>query len=333
MPQDAETVQEYLEEDGVNKVILLAGSNAEYNTLTIDSQMEIPGGKTLTLADGVNAELREGSALIIDGAMTGGGNNTLTVSNGGALMVNGSGTLEMRSILNYGFLMNLEEGRIVTDSLTTNGYFGSAGAIEGTLIHTGGDTKITGGTISNPVSGAALAAQGGGTIGINDGTIDGGALPALLVSDASVEICIGNYYDWPNTAVLRSGLQGQVVRLDADGAGLDYIVPPETSSKGSILTVAPTGEDGFVDGLAETAAFSAPPGHRGGGDGTIYVSDTSNGAVRRFQNGVVTTLARRDAGDLNSFIPSSPVGLAVHGGELYVCDSFARRIFVISGAG
>lgn len=101
---------------------------------------------------------------------------------------------------------------------------------------------------------------------------------------------------------------------------------------GQVTVVAGSGEDGFVDGSAAKAAFSAPQGVAVGDDGTVYVSDTVNGAVRRIKNGQVTTLVRRDESDLDSYIPVSPVGLTLHGDQLYVCDSFARKVFVISTA-
>ena len=99
---------------------------------------------------------------------------------------------------------------------------------------------------------------------------------------------------------------------------------------GEITVVAGSGEDDFADGPADEAAFSAPQGVTVEDDGTVYVSDTVNGAVRQIRNGTVSTLARRDMDDLEFFIPTSPVGLTVYGGQLYVCDSFARKVFVIS---
>ena len=77
-------------------------------------------------------------------------------------------------------------------------------------------------------------------------------------------------------------------------------------------------------------AFHHPTGLASDEAGNLYVSDTYEGAVRQIRNGVVSTLARRDVNDLTTFIPNSPVGLAVRGDRLYVCDSFARKIFVIS---
>ena len=78
-----------------------------------------------------------------------------------------------------------------------------------------------------------------------------------------------------------------------------------------------TGERG-----AKQAAFSAPQGVAVGADGSVYVADTGNGAVRVIRGGTVTTLT---AGGL-----MTPRGLLLQGGSLYVCDPFARKIFVIA---
>ena len=89
-----------------------------------------------------------------------------------------------------------------------------------------------------------------------------------------------------------------------------------------------TKEDLTVTDLG--VAFDHPTGLAVDGAGNLYVSDTANGAVRQIKDGEVTTLAIRDMDDLASFIPTSPVGLAVQGDKLYVCDSFSRKVFVIS---
>ena len=101
------------------------------------------------------------------------------------------------------------------------------------------------------------------------------------------------------------------------------------TSGGQITVVAGSGEDGFADGPAAHADFSAPQGVVVSEDGTIYVSDTANSAVRQIKNGVVTTLIYREEGDLTTFIPTSPTGMTVYGDQLYVCDSFARKVFII----
>lgn len=48
----------------------------------------------------------------------------------------------------------------------------------------------------------------------------------------------------------------------------------------SIRTVAGTGSAGFADGAGGSAKLSEPGGLCEGPDGTIYVADTNNSAIR-----------------------------------------------------
>lgn len=98
--------------------------------------------------------------------------------------------------------------------------------------------------------------------------------------------------------------------------------------KGRVELVAGSGQPGLADGPAAQAAFSIPQGITVGGDGTVYVSDTGNSAVRRVRGGVVDTLAARDMASMD-ICPVSPVGLLLRQGRLYVCDTFSHRVFVL----
>lgn len=96
-----------------------------------------------------------------------------------------------------------------------------------------------------------------------------------------------------------------------------------------VTTVAGSGIDDLTDGATYSAAFSGPQGVAVGADGTIYVSDTNNSAIRRIKNGQVTTLAARDVTDPNLFFPVSPTNLTVQGRTLYICDTFARKLLAL----
>ena len=98
---------------------------------------------------------------------------------------------------------------------------------------------------------------------------------------------------------------------------------------GRTEAVAGSGDSGFRNGRAETASFSWPQGVAVGPDGTVYVADTANGAIRRIRGGTVDTLLAQKEGRALTLCPVSPVGLLVDGGKLYVCDSFARTLFSI----
>ncbi len=99
---------------------------------------------------------------------------------------------------------------------------------------------------------------------------------------------------------------------------------------GEISVVAGSGEVDLIDGEASQAAFAAPQGVAVGEDGTIYVSDTLNSAIRRIRDGAVDTVLVRDTTDLTSFAPASPANLLVLGDTLYVCDPYARMLLTLS---
>ena len=162
--------------------------------------------------------------------------------------------------------------------------------------------------------------------------------PTGLAADDS-----GNLYvsDTLNGAVRRVNPQGGVMTVAKNLAeptglcwkdGVLYIAETGRNrivklEKGKVTLVAGSGEDALTDGSAQQAAFSAPKGVAVGDGGSVYVADTGNGAVRMVKGGVVTTLAARDPEQLGGGL-MSPTGLLVRGNSLYICDTFARRIFV-----
>ncbi len=79
---------------------------------------------------------------------------------------------------------------------------------------------------------------------------------------------------------------GNVYVADAGNHKIRRISPD-----GMVTTVAGTGQPGFADGAAAQARFHQVEGIAVASDGTIYVADTVNHAIRRIANGVVTTLA------------------------------------------
>ena len=99
------------------------------------------------------------------------------------------------------------------------------------------------------------------------------------------------------------------------------------SADGLLTTIAGTGAPRYSGdgGPAATAQLAFPAGLGMGFDGSLYIADSSNHAVRRISNGVITTFA--SAG--------TPVGLALDVlTTLYVADAEAATVrrFPISGA-
>ena len=100
---------------------------------------------------------------------------------------------------------------------------------------------------------------------------------------------------------------------------------------GKVYTLAGTGSTGSAGGKGEKASFSLPTGLAAGPDGSLYVADTGNSAIRKIDaDGVVTTWAGgtegRADGALKEARFSEPTGLSFSGGVLYVCDSGNNRI-------
>ncbi|TGE33733.1 cell wall-binding repeat-containing protein [Desulfosporosinus sp. Sb-LF] len=106
-------------------------------------------------------------------------------------------------------------------------------------------------------------------------------------------------------------------------------------SGGSVLTVAgvATGKDdygmpvgGFLDGPASQAMFNQPKGLVVDQDGTIFVADSANGAIRMIdKSGLVKTLVK----GLNS-----PSDLVVgNEGEIYVTETLNHRILRVDKNG
>lgn len=101
---------------------------------------------------------------------------------------------------------------------------------------------------------------------------------------------------------------------------------------GQISLVAGSGQEGSLDGPASQATFAFPQGVAVDSDGTVYIADTGNGAVRRVQDGeTVTVLSQETLQEQESILaPASPTGLLLVGKSLYVCDSFDRAVYVIA---
>ena len=210
--------------------------------------------------------------------------------------------------------------------------------------------------------GAITTLAGTGVAGFSG---DGGpAAQAQLASPYGVAADIlGNVYiaDLGNARVRRVGLDGNITTV-AGGGTLDpsaanegkpsvsmRLLTPRNlladdqlniyisdfaghrvfkfSADGLLTTVAGTGAPGYSGdgGSAAAAQLAFPAGLAMGFDGSLYIADSSNHAVRRISSGVITTVV--SAG--------TPVGLALDVlATLYVADAEAHTVlrFPVSGA-
>jgi thiol-disulfide isomerase/thioredoxin len=138
-----------------------------------------------------------------------------------------------------------------------------------------------------------------------------------------VEVAAGTANEGLLDGPLADAWFAQTSGLALDGDRL-WIADSETSSlryveDGQVHTVVGTGlfDFGFRDGPASDALLQHPLGVAVLPDGSIAIADTYNGAVRRFSDGQVTTIAS----DL-----SEPSGLYVDGRDLVVVESAAHRL-------
>lgn len=123
----------------------------------------------------------------------------------------------------------------------------------------------------------------------------------------------------------------------ADGIGSHRI--RALSPDGRVTTLAGA-KRGFRDGVGADARFDTPSGLSIAADGTIYVADTGNNAIRRItRDGMVTTLAgdgvagSQDGPALEARF-NGPVGVAVAAsGRVFVADTYNDRIRVVEPDG
>lgn len=123
------------------------------------------------------------------------------------------------------------------------------------------------------------------------------------------------------------------VGLALDPAGNLYVADSENdkirviSPTGTVTTFAGTGQPGYGGGASAQALFKGPRGVAVSALGVVYVADTKNHAIRRIENGVVTTFAGTTHsgsvdGSANVAEFHEPVGIAIDdAGGLWVADS------------
>ena len=103
---------------------------------------------------------------------------------------------------------------------------------------------------------------------------------------------------------------------------------------GKIDVIAGSGEEtpegGLGDGSVKKATFRSPQGVAVAPDGTVFVADTISSTVRMIRNNKVTTILQREGEQLDiEMYPVSPRGLFIEGNSLYICDPFARRVYLL----
>lgn len=105
----------------------------------------------------------------------------------------------------------------------------------------------------------------------------------------------------------------------------------------TVTTVAGSGEEGNVDGIAEEAVFDEPDGVTVTDEGDLYVTDSGNNEIRKIEEDgtVSTTAGDGEAGYADGSVETArfncPDGITVDSnGDLYVADTGNNRIRKIS---
>lgn len=103
--------------------------------------------------------------------------------------------------------------------------------------------------------------------------------------------------------------------------------------QGRVYTLAGGNGSGYADGNPATAKFDTPQNLAVDENGNIYVADTGNHVIRKIDaSGKVTTAAGVGGtagyqdGAAGAALFNQPMGLAIHGGSIYVADSANNRI-------
>lgn len=99
----------------------------------------------------------------------------------------------------------------------------------------------------------------------------------------------------------------------------------------TVRTAAGSGKSGYTDGMGTAAQFARPTGIAAGEDGSLFIADTDNHAIRLLdKNGKVSTIAGGTAGCADGTVSAArfrePTGLSYADGALYIADSGNHRI-------
>ena len=136
-----------------------------------------------------------------------------------------------------------------------------------------------------------------------------------------------------------AGFNGPV-GIAVDAAGIVYVADTyndrirRIARDGSVSTVAGSGKPGMADGLGTAASFDTPSAIAVALDGTLYVADTGNHAIRKIApDGMVSTIALPPEGEPRPVL-RRPVGLALtRDGYLYIAASSGGRILQLAPTG
>ncbi|OON60893.1 gluconolaconase [Massilia sp. KIM] len=152
-----------------------------------------------------------------------------------------------------------------------------------------------------------------------------------VAPDGSVTTLAGNGAPGHADGVGRAAQFNGPVGIAVDDAGIVYVADTyndrirRIAKDGTVSTVAGADKPGYADGPAASAAFDTPSAIAAASDGTLYVADTGNHALRMIDpSGQVSTIAIPPEGERRHVL-RRPVALALtRDGYLYVAAGAGR---------
>jgi len=237
----------------------------------------------------------------------------------------------------------------------------------GVVLDVRGNAFVADGGDSNRIrrigADGVVATYAGGREGFADGLKEAAAFntPSALALDRA-----GNVYvaDTGNHAIRKIARDGSVTTLAGDGQpgyldgigraarfngpvgvavdrhGNVFVADTyndrirRIAPDGTVSTVAGNGQPSALDGAAAAAGFDTPSGIAVDKQGTLFVADTGNNAIRRIgADGVVSTVAAPIPGEPKPVL-TRPAGLALtEDGYLYVSSGAGGRIVQLAPDG
>ena len=161
-----------------------------------------------------------------------------------------------------------------------------------------------------------------------------------ITKDGAVTTLAGNGTPGDADGIGRAAQFNGPVGLTVDDSGIVYVSDTyndrirRIGRDGSVTTVAGSGKPGNADGMGTAASFDTPSAIAVTTNGTLYVADTGNNAIRRIAtDGSVTTIAAPAEGERRAPL-RRPVGLALtRDGYLYIAASAGGRILQLTPEG
>ena len=161
-----------------------------------------------------------------------------------------------------------------------------------------------------------------------------------ITKDGTVSTLAGNGAPGELDGIGRAAGFNGPVGLAVDDAGIVYVADTyndrirRIGRDGNVTTIAGSGKPGYADGTGALASFDTPSAIAVTTNGTLYVADTGNNAVRRIDvDGTVTTIAAPAEGERRPAL-RRPVGLALtRDGYLYIAANSGGRILQLTPDG